>query len=59
MLGNYRINRKTVMLSIGFAKFERIKSVIMIATPTDTSLILSGYSFSLYNLDNFEKSLLL
>lgn len=47
------------MFSIGFAKFERIKSVIMIATPTDTSLILSGYSFSLYNLDNFEKSLLL
>ena len=26
----------------------------MIATPTDTSLILSGYSFSLYNLDNFD-----
>lgn len=27
---------------------------MMIATPTDTSLILSGYSFSLYNLDNFD-----
>lgn len=26
----------------------------MIATPTDASLILSGYSFSLYNLDNFD-----
>lgn len=26
----------------------------MIAIPTDISLILSGYSFSLYNLDNFD-----
>lgn len=33
---------------------REFKIVIMIATQTDTSLILSGYSFSLYNLDNFD-----